>query len=142
MESTRPSLAYRPYLLLIYLACFCILQKSVDDFVLVSSYHQTLSCCIRLCRSCGEDLNNRAIYCALISCRHYFCNECWCIHVRNAITEGNLPVTCPELHCGLAVETDLIMALVEYELYIKYEVYLVELSLFSSKKAKLCPNRM
>lgn len=91
------------------------------------------------CGVCFEELGDAVLHSSLLSCQHYFCNECWAVHLQIAVSEGLVNITCPEYECKKPVDLVFVMAMVQFSTYAKHEVHLTEYSLFSQSKANWCP---
>ena len=103
-----------------------------------TQYQRAISCNLQ-CGICFDDLDDKVLHSALLPCQHYFCNECWSLHISKSIKEGVVSITCPEYECGKNVDPVFVKAMVKFEDYALHEAHLTEFTLFSQKKANWCP---
>ncbi|XP_078595605.1 uncharacterized protein LOC144872857 isoform X2 [Branchiostoma floridae x Branchiostoma japonicum] len=58
---------------------------------------------------------------AVQGCLHWFCRECWEIHVGTKVRQGSTDITCPECECSEVVDDTLLMVLLPTRLYCLYQ---------------------
>ncbi|XP_067944429.1 uncharacterized protein [Watersipora subatra] len=93
------------------------------------------------CGICFEELNDKALHSALLSCHHYFCNDCWSVHLTTAVKSGLVHITCPEYECKKEVDSVFLMSMLEFSTYCLHEMHVAEYSLFRNKQAVWCPTK-
>ena len=118
-----------------------LFQDSTNDMVYIPTQLQRSMSCTLQCGICFEELNDNVLHSALLSCHHYFCNECWVVHISTAVREGVVHITCPEYECKKEVDPVFMMSMLEFYTYCLHEVHLTEYSLFSQQKANWCPSK-
>ncbi|XP_077983287.1 uncharacterized protein LOC144438128 [Glandiceps talaboti] len=108
------------------------------------------------CCSTGESMSQNELcgvcYCslanmegvsstALSTCQHWFCNECWKMHVTSRVENGQLTITCPAYNCDSVVDAILLMAFLPTHLYIRYWNQVCNIEIAKNHQTrKFCPS--
>ena len=75
---------------------------------------------------------------AMKECCHWFCNECWQMHIHTQSTDGQTQITCPEYECNTVVDSITVMSLIP-SWYGKHTSRVVGRKLESSPVWRWCP---
>ncbi|XP_067944247.1 uncharacterized protein [Watersipora subatra] len=116
-------------------------QNGKNELLYIPTQLQRSMSCALQCGICFEELNDKALHSALLSCHHYFCNDCWSVHLITAVKSGLVHITCPEYECKKEVDSVFLMSMLEFSTYCLHEMHVAEYSLFRTKQAVWCPTK-
>lgn len=84
------------------------------------------------------DLKLKPEMCSL-DCGHKFCSECVRAHIENAITNGSVPIRCPEAGCGMEIKDEYVEGCIEEEMHKKYVKFMKRYQISLIEGAVYCP---
>ena len=90
------------------------------------------------CDICFEPCSSHMMGCALQSCDHWFCSECWCSHLESRVMEGDLQLKCPDHSCNSVIDMTTILSLIPYSLFLKHQLRVNNVKLELSPHWKWC----
>ncbi|VDD91271.1 unnamed protein product [Enterobius vermicularis] len=70
----------------------------------------------RCCGNCFEDDR----YCIALKCGHFFCEYCWLAHIKTSVYMGQVPVTCLDYSCNLAMNREQMMLIAPVDFCYRY----------------------
>ncbi|XP_077994825.1 uncharacterized protein LOC144448449 [Glandiceps talaboti] len=94
-----------------------------------------------LCGVCCYSLANmKGVSSTALTCQHWFCNECWKMHVLSRVENGQLTITCPAYNCDSEVDAIVLMAFLPTYLYIRYWNQVCSMEIAKNHQTrKFCP---
>ncbi|XP_071961059.1 uncharacterized protein [Antedon mediterranea] len=76
------------------------------------------------CGICDEYLSPSIVpYLALNSCQHWFCGECWRLHIESRIQRGDPLFLCPGHNCKSQVDDLSLMSLISGDQFLRHKVH-------------------
>lgn len=104
------------------------------------------------CSVCYDDYEGEDMY--ALSCKHYFCKDCWKAYISCKIKDGKKRVTCRNLHrigasclsmtcphnkCETVVDEKLVLDLMDQEMKDKYAKFVAKNFVDDNPYVKWCP---
>ena len=95
------------------------------------------------CGVCMDTIESNDIFKVTISCKHYFCVDCWKEYLKEKINNANVyKLSCMDHECNFILEPKFIKKILDNDndLLEKYDRFLSRQNLMNSnKKIKFCP---
>lgn len=89
------------------------------------------------CKICFSEVDADKI--VVISCGHYFCEECWQGYLTSQINDGQIKIKCMETKCNNIITKDIIERLISPELFKKYDNFCIDNYIETTKDMFFCP---
>ena len=96
----------------------------------------------RECGVCGDTIEGNDIAKIQLSCKHYFCVDCWKEYLKEKITNANVyKLSCMQNKCNLILQEKFIKDILgdDKDLKDKYDKFLNSKKLLGKKNIKFCP---
>ena len=90
------------------------------------------------CEICATPWDDHSTGCAMQSCDHFYCSNCWQNHLVSRVMLRDHQLSCPGSGCNTSVDTVTFMSLLPYSYYVKYQSYINSARLESSSNWKWC----
>lgn len=94
----------------------------------------------KFCSVCFEAVGGGVSATALMSCGHWFCDDCWKGHLVTGISEGKTRLVCPEYDCTNEIDYGTLLSLIDINHVLKYLRYCHDTDIDQKAETKWCPN--
>ena len=106
------------------------LVQNNSDVALTASHNQLCDLCFDPCSHMNSS--------AMLSCGHWFCNNCWSYDLVSRVMRGDQQMLCPGYKCNTIIDMVTLLSLLPYSYYIKYKYFSSNAKLECSSIWKWC----
>ena len=78
---------------------------------------------------------------AMLSCGHWFCNNCWSYDLVSRVMRGDQQLLCPGYKCNTIIDIVTLLSVLPYSYYIKYQYFSSNAKLERSSIWKWCQGK-